>query len=367
MVLTLLCAALSAGAVIAQPHDTARSPETLTFVSWGGAYTRSQMLAFVRPYEALTGARIEVLDYHGGLAEIRRQVRSLNIRWDVVDLELTDAIRACDEGLLERIDANELEAAPDGTPATDDFLPGSLTPCAVGTVVWSTVIAYDRRAVGAAPPSTLDDFFDLRRYPGKRGLRRTPKANLEWALLADGVEEEHLYEVLATEQGLQRAFRVLDRVKPHLVWWTDGEEAVRLLETGQVTMTSAYNGRIHRAVEARGEPLGIVWDRQVWNIDLLGIPAEHPRRDNALAFIRFATAAPQLAEQARHIPYGPVRRSALADIGPEIVPHLPTSAGNRATALQIDARWWAEHYERIRPRFEAWLQRPVQVPRDLPR
>lgn len=340
----------------------------LTLVSWGGSYTRSQILAFVRPYEELSGKQIEVDEYSGGLGELRRQVQSLNFKWDVIDLELSDAIRGCEEGLLEPIPL-EILAPPVGTPgsASDDFISGSLTDCGVGTVVWSTVIAYDRGAFEAAPPGSLVDFFDTERFPGPRGMRRTPRANLEWALLADGVSREQVYHVLETREGLERALRVLERIKPNLVWWQVGAEAPRLLETGKVVMTTAYNGRVEDAVNGRGRDFAIIWDRQIWNIDLLGIPRNNPRRAEALDFIRFATATEQLAEQARHIPYGPVRYSSLARLSESERANLPTESRNFANAMRINARWWAAHYTRINKRFEEWTQQPLRVPQKLPR
>lgn len=337
----------------------------ITFVSWGGAYTRSQMLAYVRPFEQSTGTEVEVLDYNGGLAEIRAQVRSLNVRWDVVDLEAADVVRGCEEGLLLPIDPAALAPAPDGGPAAADFIEGGLLECGVGTTAWATVIAYDPRDL-APPPTTLAAFFDLQRYPGKRGLRRTPKANLEWALLVDGVPPERVYPVLETEAGLQRAFSVLDRIKPRVVWWRSGSEAVRLLETDRVAMTTAYNGRIYDAVERRGEPYRIVWDRQIWNVNFLSIPRGTRRKQQALRFLRFATATAQLAAQADHIPYGPVRRSALARVPDTMAGQLPTAPQNREQGFRLDHDWWAQHYERLARRFEEWLERPVQVPRDLP-
>lgn len=344
-----------------------RAQDELTMVSWGGAYTKSQMLAFVRPFEDRTGTDMEVLDYTGGLDRIRDQVRALNVRWDVVDLELSDAIRGCEEGLLEKIDPSRLAPAPDGTPAREDFFDGSLTECAVGTVIWSTVVAYDQRALHGNEPRSLSDFFDVERFPGHRGLRKTPKANLEWALMADGVPPGRVYEVLSTEQGLDRAFAMLDRIKPYLVWWEAGTEAPRLLETGQVTMTSAYNGRIQEAINQRGAPYAIIWDHQIWNIDLLGMPKGGPNRERAWEFIRFATAPEQLAAQARQIAYGPVRRSALAEVPAARRDQLPTHPDNFATALRLNARWWARNYTQVNQRFQAWLRRPVGVPDALPR
>ncbi len=95
----------------------------LTVVSWGGAYTMSQVEAYHKPWMAKTGKTIVSEDYSGGIAEIKAQVESGNVTWDIVDVELSDALRACDEGLVEEIDHSSLPAAPDGTPATEDFLP----------------------------------------------------------------------------------------------------------------------------------------------------------------------------------------------------------------------------------------------------
>jgi len=361
----LLCMlALASGPLQAQ--NTYQEP--LTFVSWGGAYTRSQMLAFVYPFEEQFNTRVNVLDYHGGLDDIRNQVDSLNVKWDVVDLEPADAIRGCEEGLLQPLDPGVLNASPDGTSVDADFLPGAIQKCAVGTVVWSTVIAYDSQRFKEQPaPDRIKDFFDTVRFPGSRGMRRTPKGNLEWALISDGVEPDQVYSVLETEEGLQRAFTVLDRLKPTIVWWNSGAQAPRLLEAGRVVMTTAYNGRIYDAMAQRSPGLRVIWDHQIWTFDLLGIPKHSRNKQQAERFIRFATSSEQLAEQARHIPYGPVRRSALAQIEPDFRAHLPTAPANMQTALQSNAAWWAEHYERINPRFEEWLQRPVQVPRALPR
>ena len=73
----------------------------ITFTSWTGPYMRSQMLGFVRPYEKESGSQVTVEHYNGGIDEIRDQVESANVVWDVVDLTQADSLRACEEGLLE--------------------------------------------------------------------------------------------------------------------------------------------------------------------------------------------------------------------------------------------------------------------------
>ncbi|WP_036186317.1 ABC transporter substrate-binding protein [Marinimicrobium agarilyticum] len=354
MVLALAC-------VGAQADD-----RELTVVSWDGAYVKSQILGFIRPYENKTGVRVNVLQYSGGIDEIRRQVRAWNVHWDLVDLELFDAIRACEEGLLVRLNHDSLPAAPDGTPASEDFINSSLMPCGVGNVVGSTVISYSQARWEKEKPDRLEDFFDLQQFPGPRGLRRTPQGNLEWALIADGVAPEKVYEVLSTEAGLDRAFEVLNRIKPHIVWWRTGEEAIRLLETDRVAMSSVYSGRVDDAVE-RGEPLEIIWDHQIWFYDVWGIPKHGRNVELAKDFLRFATSTESLAAQAKYIPYGPVRQSSMALLEPERRQRMPTSEAHLKTAVELNAAWWSENLDRIAPRFERWVDRPVMVPKTLPR
>ena len=348
----------------AWPSAATAADDELTVVSWGGAYTRSQILGFVRDFEKETGVDVEMIDYAGGIEEIRSQVRAWNVKWDIVDLQLYDAIRACNEGLLVEIDPATLPPGPDGTEASADFLPGALMPCGVGNLAGSTIIAWDHSRLGQAP-TRLEDFFDVQAFPGRRGLRRTPQTNLEWALIADGVPPERVYDVLETEEGVDRAFEVLTKLKPHIEWWQLGEEAVRLLETGRVVMTSAYNGRIHSAAE-RGEPFSILWDHHARYIDVWSIPKHTERLDLALEFLRYATSTRSLAAQARYIPYGPLRRSSLVLLEPEVKANLPTGPANLEQMFQTDAAWWAEHLPALQARFERWAERPVMVPKDWP-
>jgi putative spermidine/putrescine transport system substrate-binding protein len=357
-------APLLAAAVLATAPAAAQD---LTVVSWGGAYTKSQILGYIRPFEQERRLDLEVLDYDGGLDEIRSQVLAYNVKWDVVDLELADALRGCREGLLVEIDPDELPGSPQGVPAREDFIPGSLTECAVGSVVWSTVIGYDPDdfAEGRAP-ERLEAFFDLSNYPGRRGMRKTPKGNLEWALIADGVAPDRVYRVLETDKGLNRAFRVLSRIKPNIVWWRAGTEAVRLLRSDRVRMSTVYSGRVWDANSNRGAGLAMIWDHQIWNMDLWAIVKHTENLALAKEFLAYATSTDSLARQAGYIPYGPVRRSSQARVPEAMRPYMPTRAEHLEGALQIDARWWSQHFDRINARFQQWLERPIQVPRDLP-
>ncbi|MFP4616213.1 MAG: ABC transporter substrate-binding protein [Thiohalorhabdus sp.] len=363
LVLAGLCLAL---ALAGMAPPAVAEDEELTVVSWGGAYTRSQILGYIRAFEEETGVDVEVLEYNGGLQEIRSQVRSRNVKWDVVDLELADAVRGCAQGLLEEIDPDRLAPAPGGVAPEEDFLEGALERCGVGSVFWTTAFAFDPEEFPDQAPRTVEDFFDVEAFPGRRGMRRTPKGNLEWALMADGVTPERVYEVLDTSEGLDRAFRILTSLKPHVDWWRTGSEAVRLLESGRVAMSTVWNGAVYDANVNRGLGLELFWDHQILSLDLWGVVRHSPNRELALDFLRFATSTRSLANQVRFIPHGPARRSSRELVEEEMEPYLPTLPERMDGALRLNAQWWAENFDRVNGRFQRWLERPVGVPRYLP-
>jgi putative spermidine/putrescine transport system substrate-binding protein len=333
----------------------------LTVVSWGGAYTKSQVKAYHEPYTAKTGTVIRSEDYNGGLAEVKAQVEAGNVTWDLVDVELSDAVRGCDEGLLEPIDASILPPAPDGTPAEEDFLKGTLHECAVATIVWTTIYAYDKTKFSGEQPSTIADLFDTKKFPGKRGLRKNPKTNLEFALMADGVPAADVYEVLSTPEGVDRAFAKLSTIKNDVIWWEAGSQPPQMLADGEVVMATAYNGRVFDAIATEKKPFEIVWDGQVWDLDLWVIPKGAPNKDAALDFLVYSTDTQRLADQAAWISYGPARASSVsmigkhAEAGIEMGPHMPTAPENFKNAVQNDFEFWADHQDELNERFNAWL------------
>lgn len=342
--------ALSAGAA---------APGSINVVSWGGVYEKSQVEAYHKPWMKKTGNRAVSRDYNGGLGEIRSQVQSGNVAWDVVDVEYSEAARGCEEGLLERIDHRILPPAPDGTPAAVDFIEGGLPECAVANIVWSTIFTYDRtkaRGVGG-----IEDFFDLGKFPGKRGIRNTPKVNLEMALIADGVPPSEVYAELSTPEGVDRAFRKLDTIRDEVVLWEAGTDPPKMLADGKVVMSTAYNGTMFSMIRDEGMPFEINWDGQVLDMDFWVIPKGTRNKSLALDFISFATSTRPLAEQAKWIAYAPARKSSTPLLGlygdgkTPLAPNMPTAPGNFTNGVLNDYQFWADNHDELSERFSRWL------------
>ena len=332
-----------------------RPRPTLVVLTWPGAYGRAQAAALMRPFTAAQGIDVRIAQYDGGLKELTQSVASKQYRFDVMDMELPEAVAACRQGLLERLDAASLPAGADGAAATRDFVAGALGPCWVGSVVYSQAIIFNPRPGGPAP-SRLADFFDTSHFPGPRALDRdSAKFNLELALLADGVPAAQLYATLATQEGQDRAFRKLQSLAP-IRWWSNSAEAIAMVKDGRVAMATALNGE-GGIFDARWPH--VIWDRQLYEMDVFAIPAGNPKKDRAMDFIRFATGTGPLAKMADWMPYGPARRSSMAEVGnnPEtglaMKDWLPTAHFD--SAVPIDDGWWLAHGAAIAPRWQAFV------------
>jgi putative spermidine/putrescine transport system substrate-binding protein len=338
----------------------------LTVVSFGGVYAESQRNAYGVPFEQRTGSAIEWVDYNGGLAEIRAQVESGNVLWDVVDVFPHEARVGCSEGLFETLPPGLVESGPDGRPVEQDLVVPRPNDCVAPNIMWSWVVFHQADRFAGSQPQTISDFFDLETFPGKRGLGAFPQATLEMALVADGVAVDQVYEVLSTEAGLDRAFAKLDTLGDQVVFWSSGAEPQKLVASGAVAMSTAYNGRVSEAVLSDGADFRIIWDGQVLEEEWFVIVKGSSRRDAALDFLRSATSPEAQAEQARWIPYGPMRRSALAIVaanepwfhsGQDVMPHMPDRPEVMERTVIADPDWWAKNNEPIGARYKAWMEK----------
>ncbi|MFQ5626958.1 MAG: extracellular solute-binding protein [Methyloligellaceae bacterium] len=339
----------------------AKKPERLMVASWGGAYSESQKRAYFTPFQTETGIAIEVISHQGALGVLTAEDETRRPKWDLVDLDLAALERACREGALEKVDASALAAAGDGTSASEDFFPGTLHECGIPSVAWSSAIVFDKRAFKKNAPKNAGDFFDIKRFPGKRVLPWGPKYTLELALMADGMAPEEVYAALASDEGINRAFNMLGAIKDHIIWWDRAYEPLELLASREAAMALGFNGRIFSAIVAENKPFSVIWDAQVFDLDLWAIPKGSAHKDSALEFIAFATKPDRLAHQAQMFPYGPVRKSALKLIGKhpqvdvEMAQYIPTSKNNFKRALRLDVLWWQEHEAKLKARFGDWF------------
>ena len=344
----------------------------VVMVSWGGAYTESQKLGYGDPAAKKLGIPIDWVDYSGGLSEIKAQIAAGAITWDVIDLYAMDTIIGCDEGLFVEFDFDkDFPPAPDGTPASEDFFTAMPSKCAVGNILYSWTYAYHDEKIGSKKPKNIKDFFNTKKWPGKRGIYKSAMHNLEIALAADGVKPgqggSKIYEILETDAGLDRAFNKIKELctdpKGGCVFWSAGAKPPELLMQGEVVMATGWNGRFFNAEIGEGAPLKQVWDAQGLDYQYMSIVKGGPNQADAMKAVAEMTSTHGLAGSAKYIAYAPWRKSSLKvieagepwykDGKTNMMEQMPTHPNNTKNYFLVDPIFWADNSTEIGERWEA--------------
>ena len=339
--------------------------------SWGGAYTESQKLGYGDPTAKKLGIEINWVDYSGGLSEIKAQKEAGAITWDIIDVFAFDTINGCDEGIFVEFDFDkDFPAAPDGTPASQDFFAPMPSKCAVGNILYSWNYAYNKNNVKGTP-TTIKDFFNTKKFPGKRAIYKSALTNLEIALAADGVRlgggGEKVYNLLETEKGVNRAMNKIKKLctdpKGGCVFWSAGAQPPELLMSGEVVMATGWNGRFFNAIVGEGAPLVQVWDGQGLDYEYFALVKGGPDEANAKKALAMMTNTEMLAGSAKYIAYAPYRISSLdvikanepwyKDGKTEMMPQMPTAPGNTKNYFLVDPFFWADNGTELGEKWEA--------------
>ncbi len=336
--------------------------------SWGGAYTESQKLGYGDPSAKKLGIPIDWVDYSGGLSEVKAQKEAGAITWDIMDVYAMDTINGCDEGLFVEFNFDkDFPPAPDGTPASQDFFTTMPSKCAVGNILYSWTYGYHDEKIGSNKPKTIKDFFNTKKWPGKRGIYKTAMHNLEMALAAEGVPSGKLYDILETDAGLERAFNKIKELctdpKGGCVFWSAGAKPPELLMQEEVVMSTGWNGRFFNAEIGEGAPIKQVWDAQGLDYQYMSVVKGGPNEADAMKAIAEMTSTEGLAGSAKYIAYAPWRKSSLKiieagepwykDGKTNMLPQMPTAPDNTKNYFLVDPIFWADNSTEIGEKWEA--------------
>ncbi len=326
------------GQALAQSRD-------LNIVSWGGAYQDGQKEVFFKPFNA-TGTKLTDESWDGGLGVLRTKIKGGNNTWDVVQVEADELEVGCDEGLYEVLDASKIGGA-------GRYLPGAVHACGVGAIIYNLILAYDGDKLKTAP-SSWSDFFDTKKYPGKRSIRNGAKWNLEVALIADGVSSKEVYKVLRTPEGLERAFKKLDTIKGDLVFWKSGAQPPQMLAAGDVVMTTAYNGRITAANEKDKKNFRMVWKDTPYTMDSWVIMKGTAQKANAEKLLEYLGRPENQAKLPKYVRYGVTAAAAGPMIDKSLLSDLPTNPDNLKQAFAEDVKFWIDNGDKLAERWTRW-------------
>jgi putative spermidine/putrescine transport system substrate-binding protein len=303
---------------------------------------------FVVPFTGATGLPTQVNGWVGGVDALRTRLKAPDAATDLVQLSSDELQPACDDGLLEKLDFGLIGGK-------DHYLPQAVSDCGVGAVVTAVVLAWDKDKFPATP--TWADFWDVAKYPGKRGLFAGVRGNLEIALLADGVAPGDVYKTLATGDGVDRAFRKLDQLRPYIVWWHNGAEAAHLLVSNEALMTSAPSEDVVAAAHAAHRDFSIQWAGNLSSMQYWGIAKASANLRQAVQFLYFAgTPAIQARLQTR-LAVGGTAKGSTDFLTPGQLVVSPANPANMSAGLHMDAAFWRDNLDKLGKRFDAWQAR----------
>jgi putative spermidine/putrescine transport system substrate-binding protein len=317
--------------------------ESLTVADPGGAWTPASGPAFVEPFGKEFGVTMShIAREHYPTVEIKANVETKSYTWDAVIATDADVMELAPQDLLEPLDWTGEDMG--------QIMPEAHQPGWMGQDVYATVIAYRTDKFGKNGPKNWADFWDVKKFPGRRAMHKHPIDMLEAALLADGVALKDVYPI-----DMDRAFKKLDEIKPHVdVWWTGGAQTTQMLQSGEVDMIPTWNARAQVTIEA-GAPVAISWDQGLYAMEGWCIPKGNPKADLARRFIKYCSNAKRQAEFVSRIAYGPTNPKAYDYIPAERAKFLPTAPDNLKLMIHSNVEWWGKNKEMAIERFNAWM------------
>jgi putative spermidine/putrescine transport system substrate-binding protein len=335
-----------AAAVILAMSFGLASARDLAVATRGGPMQEATKELFARPFAAATTIAVQEESWEGGIDALRTQAKAPDNPWDLVLVDGDELVTGCAETLFEKLDWSTIGGK-------DHYLPQAVSDCGVGVGVANLVLAWDRDKFPVTPG--WGEFWDVAKYPGKRGLSRGVRGNLEVALIADGVAPGDVYKVLATSEGVDRAFRKLDQLKPYVVWWQDGSEASHILASGDVLMTSAPSARIAAVNRTEHRNFGMQWNASFYEVQSWAILKGSQNLRQATQFLYFTGTPAIQALLVGRFGEGGWAKGANDGLPPEVAQLSPTLPANLSAAVRTDVAFWHDNLAKLHQRFDSWL------------
>ena len=317
----------------------------LTIVVRDEGLQRALQTAYAQPFTSLTGVAVQHDIWEGGLDAVRSQLKAQDNAWDLVLVDPEELSSGCGDGLFERMDWSAVGGK-------DHYMPQAVSDCGLGAIIVNTALAWDKDKLPVAP--SWPDFWDVAKYPGKRGLHKGVRGNLEFALMADGVAPGDVYKTLSSVDGLDRAFRKLDQLKPYIVWWSTEADAAKILASGDVLMTSAPSGPIATMVEREHKSFGLQFTASLYEMQSWVIVKGSASARLAQQFLYFAGMPAMEVRLLQQSGNGGLAKGLNDGLAPELAAVSPSSAANLAAGMKMDVAFWHDNLSKLRSRFEAW-------------
>jgi putative spermidine/putrescine transport system substrate-binding protein len=306
-------------------------------VNFGGVAAKSYLEAYGPGCKRDTGLKMVVDGSGASPAKIRAMVDAGNVVWDCCDYAPSVGVQLGGK-YLEEIDYTIVDK--------QKLLPGFAFQYGCAGYTFSFINAYNKELV-PEPPKTWKDFWDLKKFPGKRTMYKGALGQIESALLAAGVERDKLYPF-----NLDLALGKIKEIKSEIIWWETGAQAQQLLRDREVVMGNIWHSRATILRNESGGTIDFSFNDGVFVVGGWAIPRGNPAgRANANKFIA-AAQEPQAQLKVYLSLFNGPANPRTADIFPEDKRLLnPSDPANMKVQAISDPVYWGENLSRIQDRW----------------
>lgn len=327
--------------------DAEAAEQPVTAFVFGGVWKKSAMAAFGEPFTKKTGIPVVYQDPYT-FAKLRAMHEAKAQQIDIAGLSGMDVYIGARIKMISPIDWSLVDkSALDPQQLHHENV--------IGCSSQSMNICYSKKKwPGAERPNSWADFWNVEKFPGRRSLRRDAFWTMEAAAKADGIKDDAFYPL-----DVDRVFRSLDRIKPHIkAWYYDNSQAQQLMEQEEVDLIAMMNGRATESILNAKAPFEIVWNEAICEGGIQGwmVPVGCPNPKGAMKFLDIVGRAEYQAVFARLMYYAPQNPKALDLLEPAIARLMPTYPENEKVAHMINFDWWADNLPMMQRRFQQWLQ-----------
>jgi len=347
--LKIVCLTLLMGMGFGLSNIAKADGHSVMFASWGGSFQDALRTTMLTPAAEKLGIEVEE-DTTNGIQDVRSQISAGAVSWDVTEQELSVCETLKQEDSLEPLDYSLINSA--GIP------PELVNSHYVGLLAFTKVISYRQDKFGDNGPQSWADFWDVEKFPGKRGMHGKVNYNLEAALMADGVPKSEIYNVLSTKKGQERAWAKLAEIVPHVtVWYRGGSQSAQILRDGEVDVVHMGHNRVE-SVANSGVDVAYTFQDGTMDVDCLLVPKGAPNYSNAMKLINSVLSASSQATLAKTMPLGPVNKYAF-DAGVlsiEQAKNVNTHPDNYDKQLLVDPNFYIGQLDVLTERFDTLIQ-----------
>jgi putative spermidine/putrescine transport system substrate-binding protein len=329
----------AAGATMVAGSAIGRAAEKeVVICNWGGDAVKNFQAAFGDPFTKATGIKAVVVGEGPDDGKIRAMVEAKNVTWDVADTSIADSKSLGNAGYLEPIDYAVVDK--------NKVPPGDFAPkFGVANYFFSNVLAYDTTKV-PKPPTSWADYFDTKGFPGKRSMCKWVQAQLEPALVADGVAADKIYPL-----DVDRAFKRVKAILPDLLFWESGAQSQQYFRDGEVVMGNIWHTRANLLRKETNGRIDWIWAGGLLQSSAWTVPKGNPAGHAVMDFIASSQSPEQQITLLKLMGNGPANPAADAMLTDDLRKISPTSAANMKQQILIDTEWYGKNVADLQNKF----------------